>query len=268
MRDHLLQVAGRGAPDDRRNLAREYLQSYLLRLIHEAGAFPHLAFLGGTALRLLFSLPRFSEDLDFSCAPVRNTHREPFSPPSLFGALKGSLSKAGYEVSIRARTERNVGNAFVRFEGLPRFVGYSTDPRLALTVKIEIDTNPPPGAGVETTLVQRFFPLALRHYDLPSLFAGKLHALLARPYTKGRDWFDLAWYLTEKRGLAPNVELLRNALRQTGHPEGWADTWRRELVGRLDLLDWASVERDLEPLLERSADLEHIRPEGIRGLLG
>jgi predicted nucleotidyltransferase component of viral defense system len=268
VRDHLLQIVGRAPPDRRHLLAREYMQIYLLRLMHEGGAFPHLAFLGGTALRLLFSLPRFSEDLDFSCAPGGKSTGGSFSAVRLFQELKGPLRKGGYDVSIRERSERNVANAFVRFEGLPQLVGYSVDPRLALTVKIEIDTNPPAGAGVETTLVQRFFPLALRHYDLPSLFAGKLHALLARPYTKGRDWFDLAWYLTEKRGIEPNVELLRNALRQTGHPEGWADAWRRELAGRLDVLDWASVERDLEPLLERSADLEHIRPEGIRGLLG
>jgi hypothetical protein len=268
MRDHLLQVAGRGSSDERRNVAREYLQIYILRLLHEAKAFPPLAFIGGTALRLLFSIPRFSEDLDFSYAPARAPAKGAFDPSELFRTLKGALSKGGYEVSIRLRTVRTVANAFLRFEGLPRLVGYSTDARLALTVKVEIDTNPPAGATVETTLVQRFFPLALRHHDLASLFAGKLHALLARPYAKGRDWFDLAWYLTEKRGLEPNVELLRNALAQTGHPERWAERWREELARRLGELDWPSVERDVKPFLERSTDLEHVKPEWIQGLLG
>ena len=267
MRDHLIQVVGRGSPDERRNLAREYAQIYMLRLLHEARAFAHLAFVGGTALRLLFSMPRFSEDLDFSYAPARRPPEPTFDPLKLFQTLKDSLSKGGYDVSIRARSERTVFNGFVRFEGLPRLVGYSTDPRLALTVKIEIDTNPPTGAEVETTLVQRFFPIALRHHDLPSLFAGKIHALLARPYAKGRDWYDLSWYLTEKRGLEPNAELLQGALRQTGHPEAWAGAWREALRGRLAALDWSSVERDVHPFLERVTDLEHVRREWMFDLL-
>ena len=267
MRDHLLQVACRGTADERRNLAREYLQVYVLRLLHEAGAFLHLAFIGGAALRLLFLLPRFSEDLDFSYAPARESSERVFDPGKLFRTLKVALEKAGYDISMRVRMERSVANAFVRFEGIPRLVGFSADPRLALTVKVEIDGNPPEGASVETTLVQRFFPIALRHHDLPSLLAGKLHALLARPFTKGRDWFDLVWYLTEKRGIEPNLRLLRSALRQTGHPEGWADAWRYELRSRVTTLDWASVERDARPFLQRSEDLDHVRPGWVRGLL-
>jgi predicted nucleotidyltransferase component of viral defense system len=199
MRDHLLQVAGRGSAHERRNSAREYLQVYVLRLLHEAEAFRDLAFIGGSALRLLFLLPRFSEDMDFSYAPARESPERAFDYGKLFETLRASLAKAGYDVSVRVRMERNVANAFLRFEGIPRLVGFSTDPRLALTVKVEIDRNAPAGANVKTTLVQRFFPIALRHHDLPSLFAGKLHAILARPYAKGRDWFDLVWYLTEKQ---------------------------------------------------------------------
>ena len=150
--------------------------------------------------------------------------------------------------------------------GLPKEAGWSADPRIALSVKLEIDLRPPAGAVVETTLVQRFFPVALRHHDLPSLFAGKLHAILARRYAKGRDWFDLVWYLTEKRGLEPNPKLLANALKQTNHalPEGG---WREAVMRRLASLDWKAVTADLRPFVQRQSDLEVIAPEHIVQLL-
>jgi hypothetical protein len=170
-------------------------------------------------------------------------------------------------VTAKARTERAIANAFYRFEGLPQALGWSEDPRLALAVKVEIDLKPPEGAGVETTLVQRFFPVALRHYDLASLFSGKLHALLARPWPKGRDWFDLAWYLTERRGSEPNLPMLAKALAQTGHEPSAAPRWRDAVGERLKVLDWAAVERDLLPFLERTSDLQHLSREAIARVL-
>jgi hypothetical protein len=134
-------------------------------------------------------------------------------------------------------------------------------------VKVEIDHRPPEGAQVETTLVQRFFPVALRHHDLQSLFSGKLHALLARPWPKGRDWFDLVWYLTEKAGTEPNLVLLENALVQTGLDATLAKHWSRALSERLRRLDWAAVERDLEPFVERPGDLRHLSKDAIDKLL-
>lgn len=263
MKDHLLQTLRETPAEGRRNLAREYLQVYLLRLLHEIGAASRLAFVGGTALRLLHRLPRFSEDLDFCAlagAPVR--------PTDLYRHLKAGLEKAGYEVAVRAGEDRTVSSALFRFTGLPRLLGWSGDPRLALSIKLEIDQRPPEGAALEATLVHRFFPVALRHHDLPSLFAGKLHALLARPWAKGRDWFDLAWYLTEKRGLEPNLVLLRNALGQTGQDAGLAVRWRDAVLTRLSSLDWAAACRDLAPFLERQQDLAHLSPELLAKLLG
>jgi predicted nucleotidyltransferase component of viral defense system len=263
VKDQLLQAAQRAAPERRLNVGREYLQVYLLRLMHEAGAHERLAFLGGAALRLLHGLPRFSEDLDFSAAPGKAAPE----PADLFRALKAELENAGYGVAVRLRAERTAANAFFRFAGLPRELGWSRDPRLSLSVKIEIDRRPPAAARVETTLVQRFFPIALRHHDLPSLFAGKIHALLARRYPKGRDWFDLAWYLTEKRGIEPNLELLGNALAQTGHPRRLAARWRAEVRKRMDSLSWSALASDVSPFLERPGDLGQMSRELIQKLL-
>jgi hypothetical protein len=240
----------------------------MLRLLHTAEAYRHIAFLGGTALRVLYDLPRFSEDLDLSAAPARPSKAGEVQLDIhwLWKRLASDLQKAGYTVQIKQRSEKAVANAFFRFQGLPKDLGFSRDPRLGLLINVEIDRQPPAGAGIETTLVQRPFPIALRHHDLPSLFAGKLHAILCRPYTKGRDWFDLAWYLTARRGLQPNLDLLASALKQTRTSID-ASTWREAVRTRLRSLKWAEVEADLRGFLQRPDDLEQIRPEIIEKAL-
>lgn len=264
MKDHLIQQLEGVAPGGRENVAREYLQVYLLRLLHERGANAHLAFVGGTALRLLHRLPRFSEDLDFTRLDDAPTT---FDPDELFRTLRADLEDAGYRVSARAKRPGHVAQAWYRFEGLPAEAGWSRDPRLGLSIRVEADLHPPAGAGVETTLVHRFFAIAVRHHDLPSLFAGKLHALIARPWPKGRDWYDLVWYLTAQQGLEPNLELLAAALAQTGHTSIEPATWRSALITRLRQLDWSKVLADVTPFVERPQDLDALTPEAIEKLL-
>jgi hypothetical protein len=103
---------------------------------------------------------------------------------------------------------------------------------------------------------------------LPSLFAGKLHAVLTWSYTKGRDWFDLVWYLTEQQELDPNLELLQNALDQTGNSHIAAAQWRHQVRERLRQLDWARVLTDVKPFVERTTDLDQLDPALIEKLLG
>lgn len=265
MKDHLLQVAAAAPIAERRNLVREYLQIYVLRTLHELGIQSQLAFLGGTALRILHALPRFSEDLDFSVAKIGALNADDLEAP--VHKLRKELELAGYRVALKLKHSKTVFAATLRFEGIVKDCGIATDPRLALSIKLEVDLNPPEGFVVATTLVQRYFPVALVHYDLPSLFAGKLHALVARPYTKGRDWFDLVWYLTEKRGLRPNALMLANALIQTKHDPKLAESWRDVIAERAVLVDWQAVRRDLSPFLLRQSDLEQITPELIVGLV-
>jgi len=261
VKEHLLRQMAALPMAARRSAAREYLQVYLLRLLHEAGALGSWAFVGGTALRLLYGLPRFSEDLDFTFAGA------PADPRSVFVRVGSELERAAYDVRVRVRDEKAVASAMFRFGGIPRELGWTRDPRLGVSVRVEVDLRPPSGAGVETTLVQRFFPVAVRHHDPPSLFAGKLQALVSRPWAKGRDWFDLVWFLTEKRGTEPNAELLRNALVQTGHRDAAAMPWREAVRARLRGLDWSAVEADLAPFLERPGDLAHLSPGLVDKLL-
>jgi len=266
LKAHLLQLVSAVPPEDRRNLAREYLQVYLLRLLQEANATEQMAFVGGTALRLLYQLPRFSEDLDFSLVAARGVAA--FDSTGVFGKVKLALERAGYSVTVKVRADKTVASAFFRFAGLARDVGWSHDPRAIVAVKVEIDTDPPAGARLLSSPIARFFPVAVRHHDPASLFAGKVHALLHRSYPKGRDWFDLVWYLAERRGWEPNTELLGNALAQTGEDRGLAARWRAALRDRVAELDWEAVLRDVRPFVERPGDVQVLTKEHVLRLLG
>jgi len=162
-----------------------------------------------------------------------------------------------------------VASAFVRFPGLPYELGLSPHTSQTLSIKVEVDSNPPPGARTETTLVRRHVLLRLHHYDKASLFAGKLHAILSRPWPKGRDLFDLAWYLADGRWPAPNIDLLNAALAQTGW-EGAAITaknWRSEVRKRIKALDWTKARADVRPFLAREQDMDLVALDVIDGLL-
>jgi hypothetical protein len=136
-------------------------------------------------------------------------------------------------------------------------------------VKIEVDTDPPAGARLETTLVRRFVTLRLLHHDRSSLLAGKLHAVLQRSWTKGRDLFDLLWYLSDPEWPEPNLDLLNDALLQTG----WGgerllpENWRNAVRERLRELDWPRVVSDVGPFLEPSADVELLTLENMLSLI-
>ena len=98
--------------------------------------------------------------------------------------------------------------------------------------------------------------LQLQHHDRASLLAGKLHTLLQRPYLKGRDVYDLLWYLSDPSWPASNLAMLHNALRQTGWSgdDPTEENWRSLVRQRLQALPWDRVLADVRPLLEPSAD--------------
>jgi predicted nucleotidyltransferase component of viral defense system len=208
-----------------RNLVREYLQALILQGLQRAGAMTVLAFHGGTALRFLFSLPRYSEDLDF--ALERKTASYDFR--SYLQMIRKDLEMQGYTVALKVNDQKTVHSAFVRFTGLLFDLKLSPHQDETLAVKIEVDTNPPAGATLTTSLMRRHVLLNLQHHDRASLLAGKLHAVLQHPHLKGRDLYDLVWYLGDREWPAPNLELLNNLLKQTD----WrgttltAENWRR-----------------------------------------
>lgn len=265
MKDHLRQLVGGHGPLRGRNVAREYLQARILGALQRAGAMTSLAFYGGTGLRFLFGLPRYSEDLDFALEgePSRYDLRRHLR------AVRAELSAEGYRVELRMREHRTVHSAVVRFPGALYDVGLSPHPAQVLAVRIEVDTNPPPGAATDTTLVRRHETLRLFHHDRASLLAGKLHAVLQRPYTKGRDLYDLVWYLSNPEWPPPNLALLNAALRQTGWSgaEMTPRSWRRAVAERLERPDWDRAASDVRPFLERGEDVELVDRGTVQRLL-
>ena len=265
MKDHLLELVGeKSDPRDKRNVAREYLQANLLRIVHDLSLFEILSFLGGTALRFVHNLPRFSEDLDFSL------HREqPDVLRQLLRRAQGELSAAGYDVTMTLSEKTAVHKAFVRFRGLLHEMGISPNASENLSVKIEIDTRPPAGALLETTVIHKFFPLAIRHPDVPSLFAGKIAAILGRPYDKGRDYYDLLWYLTRWPGLVPNTALLTASLAQTRKdaPSIQDKDWKDWIEKKFKSVSWETVQQDVSPFLERPGDRSLLTMENLLKLL-
>lgn len=266
MKEHLRQLVERGPTPLARNcLAREYLQARVLEALQDAGAFMRWAFVGGTALRFLFSIPRFSEDLDFSLLPEV---QDPSFTRAL-EALKRALSREDYRTDVTVNDQKTVMSAWLRFPGLPYDIGLSPHPSQVLSIKLELDTRPPAGAGVTTSIVRRHVTLNLCHHDKASLLAGKLHAVLSRKWTKGRDLYDLVWYLADPRWPTPNLGLLNAALAQTGWtgPILADENWRSVLLQRLATVDWDRARKDVRPFLERERDMALVSREALGSLL-
>ncbi len=248
MKEHLLSLLSNiPNPLQARNQAREYLQALILQSLQRAGAMVPLAFHGGTALRFLYNSQRYSEDLDFAL----EGNAQDYDFRTYLQNIRRDLETQGYALSLKVSDQKTVQNAFVRFPGLLFDLGLSPHKDEALAVKIEVDTHPPQGAGLETTLVRLHVLLNLHHHDKASLLAGKLHALLQRPYLKGRDLYDLIWYISAPDWPTPNLTLLNNALAQTGWsgPLVTPETWRETLRTRLKDIPWERVQKDVEPFL-------------------
>jgi predicted nucleotidyltransferase component of viral defense system len=266
MKEYLVNLLrSNPTPVQGRNLIREYLLARCLESLQRSGAMIPLAFLGGTALRFLFGIPRFSEDLDFSLE--RTEHGYDFR--HYLKNIQSEFLAEGYNVQTKINDQKTVHSAFVRFYGLLYDLHFSAQRDESLSIKIEVDTSPPTGAGLQTTLVRRHVTLRLQHHDQASLFSGKLPAIFQRGYAKGRDLYDLMWYLSDPDWPQPNFTLLRNALSQTN----WQGTmptsenWQNMIYDRLVALDWKSVQADVTPFLERSGDLDLLTLENLARLL-
>jgi hypothetical protein len=248
-----------------RNRIREYLQAEILGSLQRSGAMIPLAFQGGTALRFLYSIRRFSEDLDF----VLERQDRGYDFRKIVKTAQSDLAQEGYAIEARVSDQRVVHNAFLRFPGLLADLGLSPHANEVFSIKLEVDTRPPAGAVLMTTLVRRHLTLRLQHHDPASLLAGKLHAILQRPYPKGRDIYDLIWYLSDPGWPPPNLTLLNNALAQTGWSRGTlaTDDWRGAVSERLEELDWTRIVADVRPFLESSADMSFLSRENLDLLL-
>jgi len=248
-----------------RNLVREYCQAKLLQFLQEKGIFQSWIFHGGTALRFLYKLPRYSEGLDFALESPKV--KVDFS--SVIDDVCRAFESEAYIVKAKVNDSKTVKSASIRFMGLLHELRLSPRPSEVLSIKIELDTHPPSGGTTETSIFRRYVMLNVLHYDKASLLSGKLHAILARPYVKGRDLYDLFWYLSDRTWPEPNIKFLATALKQTNWkgPEISKSNWCHLIAKRLENLDWKKAIEDVRPFIERSSDLNILTMENVLKLL-
>ena len=204
--------------EDEENALKEIIQEIALYALSTTDFFQHAQFQGGTALRILYQLPRFSEDLDF----ILNTTNPDFKWKNYISAIEKTFLLYGItpEVKDRSKVSQPIQRLFLKDDSIGKTLNLSfqSSNQKKLLIKLEIDTNPPQHSRAARKYLD--FPIdhAITCQDLPSNFAGKCHALLCRPYEKGRDWFDLLWYLSQR--VTVNLAFLESALHQHGPWKG------------------------------------------------
>ncbi len=246
-------------PSEKLNKLRECLQLTALKIIYDKNYFRNLSFTGGTALRILFDLKRFSEDLDFSLIKKSGYKFTAFCREIISG-----FKLYGLETEGAIRDGKNVQSAMIKFNNLLKETGLSDLAGQKLSIKLEVDSNPPQGWHIQNTLVNKLYLFNAVTFDLPSMYATKLHACFYRGFTKGRDFYDFIWYLGKK--IEPNYLLLNNAILQTEavNPGINKDNFKRFLLERIDKVDFVSAKRDVERFLEDKADLRLFDPKIMR----
>ncbi len=250
---------------DRINVLREYLQHLLLRELFELNLLEVLVFHGGTALRILHALRRFSGDIDFH----KRSKDANFNLASFMARLVTRLHNQNYLVSIKNKTDGAIHTGMIKFEGILQEANLSLHPEEKLNIRLEVDTNPPEGFEVDFTLVNRYMPYGVIHHDKSSFLSGKVHAILQRPYMKGRDLFDLWFFLSRWKEIEPNFPYLDNALKQTGYhgAEVVKKNWRDVAYERIDSANWEQVAQDVEPFIAHEKDLDLFKKDILLNLL-
>ena len=253
--------------DEKKNAIKEIIQEIVLCGLSRARFFDKAAFYGGTALRIFYGLDRFSEDLDFSLKEKDST----FSLFSYFPVLEKEVRAFGLKLKTEERQksiDSNIKSAFLKGntkEHLLMFYSeedYSSgiNKNESIKIKLEVDVNPPSGAGYENRYVLKPSPYSLTLYDLPSLFAGKIHAVLCRGWKnriKGRDLYDYVFYL--QKGASVNLENLKQKLIQSGV---WKecdalsiDDVKKMLCEWFDKIDYDNAKEDVMDFIKDRSSL-------------
>jgi predicted nucleotidyltransferase component of viral defense system len=254
--------------EERRDALREIVQELALLGLSRTSFFTYAAFYGGTALRIFHGLTRFSEDLDFSLLKAMPN----FSLDDYLDPVRDELASWGFQMNVERKeksTEGAVQSAFNKSGTLIHLVKIaSINPPVAgvpsneqLKIKLEIDTDPPGDASYEVKY--RLNPLlySVRLYDPPSLFAGKLHALLCRGWkqrVKGRDFFDYLWYLSND--IPVNALHLEARMRQSGHYSQQKHLEQKDILElieqRMTAVDFDHVKKDIIPYIKDTRSIE------------
>jgi len=241
------------------HILREYLQLLILKTLYDLNAFKEIAFTGGTALRILHNTSRYSEDLDFSVLTGSQVDLK-----AMDKNLRHKIDIYNLNVDIKVQN-KIVKTIEFRFKDILFGLGLSQHLNEKLMIKLEIDSNPPTGAKTENYLISNPYLFQIKAYDLPSIFSGKLHAVLYRKYVKGRDYYDLLWFLSKK--ILPNMQLFKNAVFQTENRSINPGKWKSLLMSYLDKLNFSKIQNDVRPFLKQAKDAELLTLENFNKML-
>lgn len=248
--------------EDKVHALREILQEIALLGLWRSKFFEHAAFYGGTALRIVYGLDRFSEDLDFSLLSPNAR----FDIAGYLPALQNEIAAFGFTVEVRTQQKHlatPIQSAFLKANTVNILLELqegdseiaAIHPGKLLKIKLEVDTDPPCGFAVESKYLLHPIPFAVRTYALPDLFAGKVHALLCRKWknrVKGRDWYDFVWYCAHHPRL--HMAHLEERMRQSGHWLGKevldAEKIMLFLSDAIASLDIAQARQDVLPFVK------------------
>ena len=264
----MLQRYSRDTFEENVAALREVLQQLALLGLWRSKFFEHAAFYGGTALRILYGLDRYSENLDFSLlAPDLD-----FSLGRYGSALERELAGFGFDVSFAPVQESRrtaIDSAFIKTNTLKQMILIEADrERLGslqspqtLKIRLEVDVDPPGGFVTESKPILQPLPFAVRVYELPDLFAGKMHALLCRRWrnrVKGRDWYDFVWYVANYPRL--HLSHLEQRMRQSGDYVAESPLepgpFRKMVRQAVENLDIERAQEEVRPFIIDTASVE------------
>lgn len=259
--DRMLARYERRRVDDDVRALREILQEIALLGLWRSRFFERAAFYGGTALRILHGMDRYSEDLVFSLLKPASK----FDLSRYSDALEKEILSFGFEATVTARPKSDssaIRSAFLKADTLKHLLVINTAEALArriprgqvLKIRIEVDTDPPPGFDTETRFLLQPIPFSVRAFSLPDMFAGKMHAVLCRAWksrVKGRDWYDLVWYAANHPQL--HLAHLQQRMIQSGHLKKTQHLDREMFMDiaskTIERLDVNQAKREVEPFV-------------------
>ena len=239
---------------EQENVLQEIMQHYVLAGLSRSGLFSDAMFHGGTCLRIVHGMSRFSEDLDFLLKkPDPN-----FEWQRHLDAVGRDCESEGihFDVLDKSAAAKTVRKAFLKTDSIGKILTldlpFERHANRKIRIKLEIDTNPPRGSDFSTSYITFPVTAPLTTQTLESGFALKLHALLCRGYVKGRDWYDLVWYVS--RRTRPHLPLLADALRQQGPWAGQdidvSPSWlRKKMEEAIRRIDWPTAKDDVRRFL-------------------
>ncbi|MEI6050335.1 MAG: nucleotidyl transferase AbiEii/AbiGii toxin family protein [Bacteroidota bacterium] len=240
--------------NDRRNAIHEVMQEITLAGLYRGGFFEKAAFYGGTCLRIFHSMPRFSQDMDFSLVSQSGS----FSLEDYFPSVVREFNALGRRVEI-TKKEKNIGgnieSAFLKDDTEMYNITFRTEK--VVKVKIEVDINPPLAFLTEQKLLLQPFSFMTRCFTLPDLYAGKMHALIFRNWksrVKGRDWYDFAWYV--RNSVPLNFNHLQERTLHLNGIEITKEDFIKMVRTRLSTTDIEMVRRDVAPFILNHKELD------------